>query len=653
MADGFDITQFEGPKEPASREQALRNPEFRHSQEREYTPAYKTTAAERAVLGIGPNLEFAGGLAGGALGARYGGPVAEAATAGVGAAIGHEIGETAESLYYGEGKSILQRLGDAATTVGMQTMLPMLPAAAKTEGVNAIKAAGNRIFRGKEAREAGELMKDLGIVPEEKAARDGITGRIKDFLGIDVPKTALAPLQMGRGGQQVVELQKRLPYTSGIWHEAIDETQDLIRKQAAKQHKALGGTKSLADATKAVEGGIASTIGELEALAADNYAKVPGIEKFPVDIGSVKGEALAQWRKESMKVPSESRQANMHLLQDILTRGMGPEERAQTVKLLEQYAGRDLPPEFVEKLMLQNSVSFEEARAMRSSLYERARGREVQAPLSRHFGGKVDSAMDSSMARGMAPESYEGFRLGNKFWGEARKAEADADELFRSSTFGQEILRGFSSGSEDVAGKLRFTMKMLSKPEQDAVKSSMFYNLGLETGAAAEGEAREWSAEVFKRKWVMGSKEAKEALYSKEQIAALDKWAKLGGRLEKTGALDEQKGIGYFALGAGLTGVAGATYMLTGDWRGAAMTLMLPASGALSARLMVNPRFVNWLTEGAVPETLTAKGWSKHLTRLASIYTAEPAIRPDLQEYLEEKKKQVPKGEGFDVGQFR
>lgn len=642
MAEGFrigDYQEIRAPRTPASREQALQVREFRRSPERERTPEYATTQGERAVLGIAPGLEAAGTLAGGLLGAR-GGPLTEAFGAAALGEVGREIGESAENLYYGDkAPSILQRLGDAATTIGAQTVAPYLPGAIKQKAAGVAERSAMKLFRGKEAKETGELMKDLGIVPGEGKG-------FKDFLGIDAGRTALAPLQMGRGGQQFVELQKRLPYTSGIWHEAIDDTQALIRKQAEKQHKALGGTKSLEDATRAVGGGVASTIGELEALAGDAYKKVPGIERFPVDIGAVKAEALAQWRKESMKVPSESRTANLKLLGDLLTRGMGPEERQQTVGLLEQHAGRELPPEFVEKLMLKNSVSFEEARAMRGSLYERARGREVQAPLSKHFGGKVDASMDSSMARGMAPENYEAWRTGNKFWAEAKKAEAEADEVFRSSNFGQEILRGFASGSEDVAGKLRFTMKLLSKPEQDAVKSSMFYNLGLETGAAAEGEAREWSAETFKRKWVMGTKEAKEALYSPAQISALDKWAKLGGRLEATGALKESSGIGYFAMGAGLTGVAGATYALTGDWRGAAMTLMLPASGALAAKMMVNPRFVNWLTEGASsPATLTAKGWAAHMSRLVSIYILEPAFRPEIDAYLQEKKQAVPQGE--------
>ena len=60
---------------------------------------------------------------------------------------------------------------------------------------------------------------------------------------------------------------------------------------------------------------------------------------------------------------------------------------------------------------------------------------------------------------------------------------------------------------------------------------------------------------------------------------------------------------------------------------------LIPAigGGRLTANLMTNPKFINWL---AITAQSTPKELPKHLNRLSAITAANPEIREDVLEYL-------------------
>ena len=58
-------------------------------------------------------------------------------------------------------------------------------------------------------------------------------------------------------------------------------------------------------------------------------------------------------------------------------------------------------------------------------------------------------------------------------------------------------------------------------------------------------------------------------------------------------------------------------------------------SGQMAKRLLVNPRFVNWMTTAAKTTKNNPKSISKELVRLATIAEAEPELRDAIRAYAD------------------
>ncbi|MDQ1062369.1 hypothetical protein [Stenotrophomonas sp. SORGH_AS_0282] len=174
----------------------------------------------------------------------------------------------------------------------------------------------------------------------------------------------------------------------------------------------------------------------------------------------------------------------------------------------------------------------------------------------------------------------------------------------------EKVFQAAMAGTKDGATTLRAVMRSLPEDSQKAVSAAVIKRMGLATPGAQNAAGDAFSPNTFLTNWGNISPEAWRTLfgrYGKEFSDNMDKVARVAERI-KTGSEVFKNPSGTANRGAALAyGASLATAIMSGS---ALMTGGLLASGGtsnLAARLMTNPRWVQWLAKatdrpvGALP----------------------------------------------------
>ena len=677
MSEGFvapEADRVQGAGEGgfvAPPEQRVRQPlpaGSRHSVMREADPLYRPTMGERVLLGVQPALQAAGGIAGATVAealavradptllspTRWKELFAVGATGGaLGAEGGKQAGELIEDAYYHSfGRSVGERALDVAVDVPTDIATSGIFSAAG-RGLRGLASRGIKgTLTSPEGMEMGQMLRREKLLPE--------TGSEGNLLGMVFsrkdPRTGLGPLVYGKTGQMMAELQKRLPIISGVWHQALDQSEDVISREQAKLHMQVGRGREFSEAQAVAEKAlgrsakpgvepVAGAVFEhMTALADDKYLQVKGLYEMPVDYSDVKQWAMGKLKiLQAQSVTSPGRAENIKLMEEILGKGAKPAEAAQMLQKINQSTGADA---FHLSLGMKNSEPFWDAKEYRSSLLAKARGTQSPASMSQEAADVIDHAMDKSAAKSLAPAEYKAWRAGNAIWRDMKQSQAFA-QSFMEGNFAQKLQRDVVGGVQGTEERLKFLKKMLTKEQMGEINSTLHYQMGLESKGAAEGSARMFDPVAYKRNYVNARPEVLDEIYGKVGTPlrdATERWVKIGGAIEHTGSLKEGKGVWWVAGGVEAT-VAAAGYLAAGSPGAAASALFMPTAGYMSAKLMTNARFVNWLVDGAKPSAMTAAGFAAHMARLGPIYTEEVALRGALSDYIESRRKMFPRNQ--------
>jgi len=164
-------------------------------------------------------------------------------------------------------------------------------------------------------------------------------------------------------------------------------------------------------------------------------------------------------------------------------------------------------------------------------------------------------------------------------------------------------------------------MKSLREPQKDFLRATFVRDLGLAQKTLQGAEADVFSPQKFMAEYSVLKKNGVEKhIFTPEQTTAFNRLNKAVELTKNTEQAGQQKqlmqAIGLGTIGS-TTGVAGLIPTMIG--------------ANISARLMANPKFINWL---AITSQSTPKELPKHLNRLSAITAANPEIREDVLEYL-------------------
>lgn len=185
----------------------------------------------------------------------------------------------------------------------------------------------------------------------------------------------------------------------------------------------------------------------------------------------------------------------------------------------------------------------------------------------------------------------------------------------------EEVYKFATSQSKIGGTKIGQIMRFLNEPQKDFIRATFVRDLGLAQKGAQSAEADVFSPEKFMAEYSILKKNGTEkAIFTPEQVTAynrLNKVVELTKNTEQTGKSNQLlQAIGLGSVGFSTGGLG-----------------LIPAIGVgrISANLMTNPKFINWL---AVTTQTTPKELPKQINRLSSIAAANPEIRDDILEFV-------------------
>lgn len=164
-------------------------------------------------------------------------------------------------------------------------------------------------------------------------------------------------------------------------------------------------------------------------------------------------------------------------------------------------------------------------------------------------------------------------------------------------------------------------MRSLNDNQKEFIRGTLIRDLGLAQKGAQSAEANVFSPQKFMAEYSTLKKNGTEkAIFTPEQITAFNRLNKAIELTKNTEQAGQQKQL---MQAIGLTSVSVSTGGVG----------LIPALGAarISANLMTNPKFINWL---ATTSQSTPKEFPKHLNRLSAITATNPEIREDVLKFL-------------------
>ena len=164
-------------------------------------------------------------------------------------------------------------------------------------------------------------------------------------------------------------------------------------------------------------------------------------------------------------------------------------------------------------------------------------------------------------------------------------------------------------------------MRSLNENQKEFIRGTLIRDLGLAQKGAQSAEANVFNPQKFMAEYSTLKKNGTEkAIFTPEQVTAFNRLNKAVELTKNTEQAGQQKQL---MQAIGLTSVSVSTGGVG----------LIPALGAarISANLMTNPKFINWL---ATTSQSTPKELPKQLNRLSAITAANPEIREDVLDFI-------------------
>lgn len=185
----------------------------------------------------------------------------------------------------------------------------------------------------------------------------------------------------------------------------------------------------------------------------------------------------------------------------------------------------------------------------------------------------------------------------------------------------EEVYRHAMSQSKLGGTKVNQVMRSLNPNQKDFVRATVIRDMGLAPKTAQGAEGDIFSPQKFMGEFNAFRKTGTEkSLFTPEQITAFNRLNKIIELTKNT----EQAGKSNVILPLiGLTSIGTATGGVG----------LIPAVGGarLTANLMANPKFVNWLATSA---NSAPKEFPKHLNKLSAIAAANPDVREEILGFI-------------------
>ena len=549
-----------------------------------------------------PAAEMAGGTAGAVAGAATPVPGGTAAGAGLGAAAGGEIATEA-------GRRFLDVVDTRGT--GERALDAGLTGALSAGGQQAGELIGQGVRAG-----AKSLFRGVG--PE------AIAGNLAAYEATGAVKSTGQVLQR-RWVQSLESWLSGIPGGSGRFHKKAVETADNIGQfieQRAYRSSGVG----------------------LEPERAGRVIQ-RGIEDFT---GRFRDRSEVLFGKLDEFIPSDTLAvtANTKLALDKIAGSIEGAKALSQTRLFSNPTARELSEALAVDANARGSIPYGMLREMRSRVGRKLANPSLVEDLPRGELKQLYAAISSDLENAASfagPKAVKAFGRANNFYRSGIKRIDDFLDPLEGRVIPEKVFRALEVGGKDGATQLRAVRKSL-KPEQwKVVAGTVMRRLGKATPGAQDEAGEVFSVKTFLTNWNRLSNEAKDALFSGPQMGGMrkdhDTVARVASRAVESGnAFANPSGTSGASIGKGIIygGIGGGAAGLMAGETGAALFLGGLVAGGIGsnllARLMTNPRFVQWAAAGT---RVKPAGVAAHLGRLTAVARgADPETREAVQQYV-------------------
>jgi hypothetical protein len=272
------------------------------------------------------------------------------------------------------------------------------------------------------------------------------------------------------------------------------------------------------------------------------------------------------------------------------------------------------------------NISYDRLKIFRSTI-----GRKLQSPtlggdergaIKQIYGALSQDMKDAVVARG-GERALQTFNKANNAFGRYTNIlESKVNPLIEAKT-PEAVYSMAMSGSKQGGSNIRGIMKTLDPSQKEFVQGTITKRMGLASSGEQDAAGEVFSPNKFLTEWNKLSPEAKSNIYEKPQVTAINNLNKVISQIKNTSKAKQSSNNLPYLSWAGLGG----------------LTVANPAAGLgavggahITANMMTNPKFINWLAQ--TPKAKTPVDISKHINQLSKIAATNPAIREDTLDYL-------------------
>jgi hypothetical protein len=245
---------------------------------------------------------------------------------------------------------------------------------------------------------------------------------------------------------------------------------------------------------------------------------------------------------------------------------------------------------------------------------------DERAALKRIYGS-LSEDMKQAVVNNGGDKALQAFNKANSaFERKINFLEKNIDPIIKAKT-PEKVYKLAISGIKDGGTQTKRLMNILKPEQQEYVRASIARDMGLARKGAQSAEANVFDPQKFMAEYSVLKKNGTEkAIFTPEQVTAYNRLNKVVELTKNT----EQAGKSNMLLPI-------ASLLSVGIPTAGAGLIPAIGGGRLTANLMTNPKFINWL---AVTSQATPKQLPKQLNRLSAITAANPEIREDVLDFV-------------------
>ncbi|WP_321404481.1 hypothetical protein [Maridesulfovibrio sp.] len=543
--------------------------------------------------------QMLGGMIGGGLGLASPMPGGAYIGGGLGDAMGGQIYDLGkEYLFGGPSKTFQERMTDSAVDATMGAVVPKAFDTAVDVARPVVKGmlapVKNRLA-GAGAKQLAQDYSDLGVRPS--------AGAISGNNAVQATEQAFS----------------QLPASARTMQEAATQTVDDTAAAARSLANEYGPVLTPQGAGEHIKGAAEAAVNRFKGRSRTLYNAVD--EYFP------KGE----------EVPIENAQA--YLQNTLASFADAPNLGVRFTKGLQDIAGR------VAKDAPDGVLDFQTLKRLRTEIGN-ALGDKFnavddvnRAQLKQLYGALANDLEAAAMAKG--GNAQKAYQLANRYYRQQMTHNIPTLEKVLQTKTDEAAFNLAVSGAKDGGSRLAILRRNFQPEEWDTVAGTVLGRLGRATPGKQDVAGEAFSVNSFLTNWNRLAPESKAALFQGSRYNnlpnELDKLVRVVASQKDVAAMANNSRTGQ-AIGTMATYMMPLTGFASGGVGGAISGAAVSLSPYAGAKLITNPGFVKWLTDGAKLAQVVPGSMKSQLLKLPVIAKLNPEIENEINQYLNSLK---------------